>query len=422
MEEVRSTVLSCIISQKGGIPLAHLNDDYKLFTGRSIPFRELGFKTLEAFLNSLKEVSITSGVVRASSARTANLEALINKQKTNNKIVKRYPTNKHPKISQPQYRKNAPFAKHKNYGNNFGRTLKEIQTTNNKPIRPTTNNVANFGRYRNVRRSENEMHDGHSNQSWMWEYNHEEHMAGSRDYDYLDDPETFRKTIFELSMVLGISALRTKSLDYVTFSLFSYIDNRVLEEIVHHKPISHSLRSRNWFINRYQVIGDGCMYHLLQKNYGSRKEWMGTCDPTITLKTAQFAIADYGVSKQAVICCGTLDIHMNISVESMITQMQILMLSVVLSGCEPIICTLPPSKLPNLNERVKIFNDWLSSLLFIRLIPIHTLFLIETDRGVFTNDKMFQEEPSWFIGYPYHLWSYRGREAVKDMLDKNLYN
>lgn len=154
--------------------------------------------------------------------------------------------NKHPKISQPQYKKNVPITKYKNNNNTFRKAWTENKTSNKEPIGRTTNHVshdkykrpqnfsANFGRLQNVR-IENETRN---HQSWLWEYNSNDHTARSRDCDHLSD-QTFKNMIFEISMLLSISSLRTQNLDYATYTLFSYIDNNVLQDIIHHKFISH---------------------------------------------------------------------------------------------------------------------------------------------------------------------------------------
>ena len=56
LERVKKNLRPTLISQKGGVTLDRLNRDYSELMGEGIPFRNLQFQTMEAFLQSIPDV------------------------------------------------------------------------------------------------------------------------------------------------------------------------------------------------------------------------------------------------------------------------------------------------------------------------------------------------------------------------------
>jgi hypothetical protein len=69
-------------------------DEYRRLEGREIPYRELGYKSLEQFVYSLPDVSVTVGhggekILKAiPNENTEHLATLISKQKSSSKKYK----------------------------------------------------------------------------------------------------------------------------------------------------------------------------------------------------------------------------------------------------------------------------------------------------------------------------------------------
>ena len=53
---VAKALRSVLHSSQHGIPLSELQDEYRSLTGEWIPFRHLGYATLEAYVASIPEV------------------------------------------------------------------------------------------------------------------------------------------------------------------------------------------------------------------------------------------------------------------------------------------------------------------------------------------------------------------------------
>ncbi|KAL3248221.1 hypothetical protein MRX96_056632 [Rhipicephalus microplus] len=56
MEEVKTILRSILTSEKAGIQLRYLDNEYRTLTGMRIPYRQLGFNTLEEYLYSIPDV------------------------------------------------------------------------------------------------------------------------------------------------------------------------------------------------------------------------------------------------------------------------------------------------------------------------------------------------------------------------------
>ncbi|PSN45877.1 hypothetical protein C0J52_11031 [Blattella germanica] len=78
---------ACLLSVKGGIPTRNLERDYEILVGTRIPFQKLGYKTLEQFLKSIPDVSVSHGrngelILDAIPTKSSeHLAALVSKQK-----------------------------------------------------------------------------------------------------------------------------------------------------------------------------------------------------------------------------------------------------------------------------------------------------------------------------------------------------
>lgn len=56
LDEVKTTIRSCLVTHKGPISIKQLNTQYLTFEEEVIPYKEFRFKTLVDFLSSLKDV------------------------------------------------------------------------------------------------------------------------------------------------------------------------------------------------------------------------------------------------------------------------------------------------------------------------------------------------------------------------------
>ncbi|XP_015114269.1 tudor domain-containing protein 7 isoform X2 [Diachasma alloeum] len=105
MEEVMSNLRACLQTTNGGVPLEHVNKDYRSLEGENIPYRRLGFATLEDFIAQVPRVRQyrKCGVVYVEvipNEKTGHLAALISKQKTSKRKPSRLEmTSRRPTIS-----------------------------------------------------------------------------------------------------------------------------------------------------------------------------------------------------------------------------------------------------------------------------------------------------------------------------------
>ena len=56
LEKTRKELRSVLISAPRGVPARMLLKDYKMVTGKELPYRQLGFNTLEDFIHSQSDV------------------------------------------------------------------------------------------------------------------------------------------------------------------------------------------------------------------------------------------------------------------------------------------------------------------------------------------------------------------------------
>ncbi|XP_012254025.2 tudor domain-containing protein 7-like isoform X1 [Athalia rosae] len=62
LDEVVSNLRACLLSAKGGVSFSELNNDYKRILGENIPFRKLGYPSLDELLNNIPGLLITRKV------------------------------------------------------------------------------------------------------------------------------------------------------------------------------------------------------------------------------------------------------------------------------------------------------------------------------------------------------------------------
>ncbi|XP_012284701.1 tudor domain-containing protein 7A [Orussus abietinus] len=87
MDGVVSNLKACVVSAKGGISISHLNRDFKLLIGDNIPYRKLGFSTLESFLAEIPGIRVVKRgsdqfVEALPTAETAHITKMISRQKS----------------------------------------------------------------------------------------------------------------------------------------------------------------------------------------------------------------------------------------------------------------------------------------------------------------------------------------------------
>uniref|UniRef100_A0A0C9R1B2 Tdrd7_2 protein n=2 Tax=Fopius arisanus TaxID=64838 RepID=A0A0C9R1B2_9HYME len=104
MDELVVRLRACLTATKGGVPLEHLNSDFRSLEGENIPYRQLGFANLEDFLAQVPGLRRyqKGGVVYIEvipGENTAHLVALINKQKTSKKPRRMQMTSRRPIIN-----------------------------------------------------------------------------------------------------------------------------------------------------------------------------------------------------------------------------------------------------------------------------------------------------------------------------------
>lgn len=100
MEETVALIKSCIISKKGGVPVADLNYEFQALVGESIPYRRLGFSSLRAFLQTIDGLETTwnnygDPILKINDSKISHIGRLIHKQKvdyskTRNKYYKQF--------------------------------------------------------------------------------------------------------------------------------------------------------------------------------------------------------------------------------------------------------------------------------------------------------------------------------------------
>ncbi|XP_014473418.1 PREDICTED: tudor domain-containing protein 7 isoform X2 [Dinoponera quadriceps] len=132
--EIVKILRSCLISCKGGVKLDNLKADYHMITGESLPYRNFGFSSIEAFIRNISDITVTSRngelyVDAVPSRTTAHLTKLISHQ------VQRRKTRRKPqakKWSPHRYTPRGYLPGFKNY------TPQPAKYTNPNPPQPFT--------------------------------------------------------------------------------------------------------------------------------------------------------------------------------------------------------------------------------------------------------------------------------------------
>jgi len=102
------------MSMKGGVPVKNLNRDYKMLAGSEIPYQKLGYQTLEQFLKSVPDVSLSLDhggevILKALPTKsTAHLAAMVSKQKSASNKSRHPSRNAPPRRSAASLRRPPP--------------------------------------------------------------------------------------------------------------------------------------------------------------------------------------------------------------------------------------------------------------------------------------------------------------------------
>ncbi|XP_043486292.1 tudor domain-containing protein 7 isoform X2 [Polistes fuscatus] len=92
--KVVSNLRAVLLSSKGGVPMDEINQDFQTIIGENIPYRKLGYQSLEAFVKSI------SGIKIVNKGRQTYVEALPNEKSSHlSKLVSRQKTRKKPQKS-----------------------------------------------------------------------------------------------------------------------------------------------------------------------------------------------------------------------------------------------------------------------------------------------------------------------------------
>ncbi|XP_014606178.1 PREDICTED: tudor domain-containing protein 7-like isoform X2 [Polistes canadensis] len=88
-DKVVTNLRAVLLSAKGGIPINEINQDFKLIIGENIPYRKLGYQSLETFLKSISGIKIINKgrqtFVEVSSEKSSHLSKLVSRQKSRKK-------------------------------------------------------------------------------------------------------------------------------------------------------------------------------------------------------------------------------------------------------------------------------------------------------------------------------------------------
>lgn len=93
--DVIKNIRSTLISVKGPFDIKSLQRDYTEIVGKSIPFKNFGFNTLEEFLKSCPTLKVSKGsngqilVDAVPTEKSSHISDLVQKQKTSKKASKK---------------------------------------------------------------------------------------------------------------------------------------------------------------------------------------------------------------------------------------------------------------------------------------------------------------------------------------------
>ncbi|KAI5640546.1 tudor domain-containing protein [Phthorimaea operculella] len=174
-EQVIQALRATLISVKGALTIRQANTDYKALLGEPIPYKRLGYATLEKLFLDVPgfKVSQQNGewyVDAIASQETQHIAAMVSKQKASKKSVKLSHNNRFPLKKQSSWRKPASSANYSynynnqysnqysnqyyrakgstpyynnNYNNKNSYNSKYSKATDTRPQQPTRNNKPN---------------------------------------------------------------------------------------------------------------------------------------------------------------------------------------------------------------------------------------------------------------------------------------
>ncbi|KAI4492107.1 hypothetical protein M0802_010115 [Mischocyttarus mexicanus] len=100
-DKVIGNLRAVLLSSKGGVPINEINQDFKTIIGESIPYRRLGYQSLEAFLKSISGIKITNKggqtyIEALPNEKSYHLSKLVTRQKSKKKSWKGFHHNSIP--------------------------------------------------------------------------------------------------------------------------------------------------------------------------------------------------------------------------------------------------------------------------------------------------------------------------------------
>ncbi|XP_011165902.2 uncharacterized protein LOC105200173 [Solenopsis invicta] len=380
MEETVALIKSCIISKKGGVPVIDLNDEFQTLVGEPIPYRRLGFSSLNAFLRNIDGLERTwnnfgDEIFTINDSKISHIDKLIRKQKDNySKTRDKY---------YKQFMRNDDNCK---YNNDGRRERNRLVWNNNRSNRRNQN----YPYHRNPNSYQN---NGVYKKGEIW-----------------NGVENHYPVVIETNEVKnnnGIYLPVANGQQLIGDDFFLQLAIRNL-----HLPI--------W---RYK---DSLALHC------------GLCVSGQTISDCTRALRNVSsISNRVVILLGSADIYNNATCDEMIDDMtellQVLRSKFHLSNTAITICTLPP--LANLgiyayrNQSFALFsfNNWIRSLAYdparrdssfinYSVIDLYEKFCL--DDTYITNYDWFQVDARRVSGtkYSYVLWNLKGRQRAMSLI------
>ncbi|XP_043501024.1 maternal effect protein oskar [Polistes fuscatus] len=408
MEETIALIKSCIISQKGGIPIKHLNYEFEKIVGEPIPYIRLGFSSLQGLLDKvdgLKTIKRADGVetLLVNDPKIRHIVDLIQKQKEN------YKANK-----SKYYKRFTPFD-----SKNFNNITRNNDNPNNKIEYKDKNNVwfydnAIYNKRRDVTTNGNQKltaalysydsEDGNCNKYWL---------STKRNNEY--------------NNIVVIEACKT------------------IKEKMIYEPI----------ILSHQLIGDDFFLQLVirylglpvWRQAGNMALHCGLCISGQTIIDCIKRLNEVEcISNKIVIMLGAVDIYNGDTsyelIKNMRNLLKVLKYKFAFSNSAIKICTIPP--LANLSSHGHVnkvstllsFNNWIRCLncsenkslqsngknVDDNHYQIIDLFQHFTDENYTTQYHWFQLNARMVSGckHPYVLWNRNGRKRAMEALTAKL--
>ncbi|XP_015178316.1 PREDICTED: uncharacterized protein LOC107067381 isoform X2 [Polistes dominula] len=403
MEETIALIKSCIISQKGGIPINHLNYEFEKIVGEPIPYARLGFSNLHELLkkvDGLKTIKRADGVetLLVNDPKIKHIVDLIQKQKENYKANK----SKH-------YKRFVPFDS-RNFNNitrNNGKDNKKLEFNNKDRVWFYDNEIYN-------KRQDVAINGNRNLTAALYSFN-------SEDQNY-DKYCLSAKLNNEYSNIVVIEACKPIK------------ETKIYEPII----LSHQLIGDDFFL---QLV----IRHLglpVWRQAGNMALHCGLCISGQTISDCIKRLNEVEcISNKIVIMLGAVDIYNGDTSQTLITNMKnllkILKYKFAFSNSAIKICTIPP--LANLSlyghvnkvSTLYSFNNWIRCLNCVEnnlnrnsnniddnYYQIIDLFQHFTDENYTTQYEWFQLNARMVSGckHPYVLWNKYGRKRAMELL------